>query len=215
MKSKAEVLCKFETHPGANWWGVTNSKGSATATVAIVTGSARQLWLVRLVNLYFSGCKIVARARMKARFILLSKQAISRVYVVDMDFFSGGFVKEGIIGLKWNVIDISAELSYPSGMQMPIIIIPLTNLLPTDLRHVWVPSLPLVKQKCLDIFDDVCQNPEDDSHVWRAQLLSQAISRFLPCRRVERPWSDLIMWPPFQFKTARAGSVLDHNLSTG
>ena len=68
--------------------------------MAIVTGSARQLWLVRLVNLYFSGCKIVTRARMKASFILLSKQAISRVYVVDMDFFSGGFVKEGIIGLK-------------------------------------------------------------------------------------------------------------------
>ena len=36
--------------------------------------------------------------------------------------FSAGFVKEGIIGLKWNVIDISAELSYPLGMQMPIII---------------------------------------------------------------------------------------------
>ena len=36
----------------------------------------------------------MARARMKASFILLSKQAISRVYVVDMDFFQVGLLKK-------------------------------------------------------------------------------------------------------------------------
>ena len=92
---------------------------------------------------------------MKARFILLSKQAISRVYVVDMDFFSDGFVKEGIIGLKWNVIDISAELSYPSGMQMPIIIFHLQIYSLLTWGMYKCPVLPLVKQKCGDIFDDI------------------------------------------------------------
>ena len=36
----------------------------------------------------------MARARMKVRFILLSKQAISRVYVVDMDVFQVGLLKK-------------------------------------------------------------------------------------------------------------------------
>lgn len=42
----------------------------------------------------------MARARVKARFTLLYKQAISRGYVVDMDVFQLEFVKEGIIGLN-------------------------------------------------------------------------------------------------------------------
>ena len=57
----------------------------------------------------------MARARVKARFTILSKQAISCGYVVDMDVFQLGLLKKE-----------------------------------------WMPSLPLVKQKCPDIFDDIC-----------------------------------------------------------
>ena len=45
------------------------------------------------MNLYFSGCKIVARARMKARFTFPSKQANSRGCVVDMEVFQLGLLK--------------------------------------------------------------------------------------------------------------------------
>ena len=41
----------------------------------------------------------MARARVKARFTLLSKQAISRGYVVDMDVFQLGLLKKELLVL--------------------------------------------------------------------------------------------------------------------
>ena len=60
-----------------------------------MTGRARQFSEFVVTDLSFGGgSKIAARSRMKARLTLLSKQAISRGYVVDKDVFRLGLLKK-------------------------------------------------------------------------------------------------------------------------
>ena len=77
------------------------------------------------------------------------------------------------------------------------------------------PVLPLVKQKCGDIFYDVVKTRKM-THMCDGRnffpRLSLAFSLVVELRDPGRTWS---VWPPFQFKTARAGSVLDHNSVDG
>ena len=71
-----------------------DSKRSATATATMWQG-ARQFSEFAVTDLSFGGgSKIAARSRMKAKLTLLSKQAISRGYVVDMDVFRLGLLKK-------------------------------------------------------------------------------------------------------------------------
>lgn len=66
------------------------------------------------------GSKIAARARIKVRLTPLSKQAISRGYVVDMDLFRLGLLRKDYQSSVKRRRHLK-QISHPRGMQMPII----------------------------------------------------------------------------------------------
>ena len=68
-----------------------SNRDSGDSDMQVARGNSD--WFAQWICISMVAKLCMARARVKARFTLLSKQAISRGYVVDMDVFQLGLLK--------------------------------------------------------------------------------------------------------------------------